>query len=108
MQQVDMETIKSKCETGTLRWTNHIIIRLLQRGITTDDVEAVLTNGEIIEQYPDDYPNPSCLVLGLTISDGALHVVCGLSETELWLITAYHPSVEEWSADFRTRRRSEL
>ena len=24
-------------------------------------------NGEIIEQYPDDYPYPSCLILGVSI-----------------------------------------
>ena len=56
-----------------------------------EDVIQVLTNGEIIEQYPTDYPFPSCLVLGYTKTGKALHVVCGSNGVELWLITAYIP-----------------
>jgi len=69
-----------------------------------DDVISVLTNGEIIEQYPADYPFPSCLVLGHTKAGKALHIVCGSNETELWLITAYIPSLADWTEDFKQRR----
>ncbi|MEG0508035.1 MAG: DUF4258 domain-containing protein [Eubacterium sp.] len=31
--------------------------------------------GEIIENYPKDYPNPSCLILGYLFTDIPLHVV---------------------------------
>lgn len=65
-----------------------------------------LMNGEIIEQYPEDYPHPSCLVLGHTEGGAVLHVVCGVSGTELWLITSYFPAPEEWSEDFKTRREN--
>ncbi len=80
--------------------------RIFQRGISTDDVVKALTNGEIIEQYPSDYPFPSCLVLGITTEGQSLHVVCGSDEKELWLITAYFPSPVEWSDDFRQRRKA--
>jgi len=71
-----------------------------------DDVGNVLTNGEIIEQYPSDYPFPSCLVLGHTVAGQPLHVVCGSNGEELWLVTAYFPSPAEWSDDLRQRRQS--
>jgi len=32
-------------------------------------------SGEVIEDYPDDQPYPSCLVFGRTQSGGPLHVV---------------------------------
>ena len=83
----------------------HILERIFRRGIGTDDVMNALTNGEIIEQYPTDYPFPSCLVLGYTGKGKALHVVCGSSEEELWLITAYIPDPAEWSDDSRQRRK---
>ena len=89
----------------TLRWTSHILERLFQRKIRIDDVKAVLAKGEIIEQYPTDYPFPSCLVLGHTMSGHPLHVVCGSNGVELWLITAYFPSLAEWTEDFRQRRK---
>ena len=82
----------------------HIMTRLLQRGISLDDVTFAIETGEIIEDYPDDYPYPSCLILGCDKSAQALHVVCGASETELWLITACRPSLDVWHDDLKTRR----
>ncbi|MDR2019156.1 MAG: DUF4258 domain-containing protein [Treponema sp.] len=99
-----IEDIVRYCQERQLRWTNHILDRLFRRSIHIDHVVSALSNGEIIEQYPTDYPFPSCLVLGLTPENKYLHVVCGSSGTELWLITAYFPNPAEWSADFRTRR----
>ena len=92
---IDIAEIKSHCSKGMLRWTNHVLVRLIQRGISTDNVVYTLLNGEIIEQYPTDYPYPSCLVLATTPSNDFIHVVCGLGKDELWLITAYHPSPNE-------------
>ena len=69
-----------------------------------EDVTNALSNGEVIEQYPSDYPFPSCLVLGKTTTGKPLHVVCGSNGTELWLITAYFPNPNDWSDDFKHRR----
>lgn len=105
MQQVDIDTIKYLCQINAIRWTQHVLVRLLQRNISTDDVVKALLTGEIIESYPVDYPHPSCLVLGLSIKLNQLHVVCGIADSELWIITAYYPSPAEWEKDFKTRRR---
>ena len=75
----------------------------MKRGISMDDVQNAVMNGEIIEQYPNDYPYPSCLVLGLNVKGQHIHVVCGLSSIEIWFITAYYPDSNEWSDDFKTR-----
>jgi len=100
------EDIASLCKESSLRWTSHILERLFQRNIRVDDVKSALTNGEIIEQYPNDYPFPSCLVLGHTAAGNPLHVVCGSNGVELWLITAYFPNSFEWTNDFRRRRKT--
>ncbi|GHV02990.1 hypothetical protein FACS189485_04950 [Spirochaetia bacterium] len=100
-----IDIVRELCNKGVLRWTNHIFMRLMQRNITIDDVKQALMNGEIIEQYPNDYPYPSCLVLGLTVSGKYLHVVCGTNDVELWLITAYYPNPDEWTDNFRTREK---
>jgi hypothetical protein len=99
-----IEAIQEFCKSGTIRWTNHVMVRLLQRRITTDEVVYALMHGKIIEQYPEDYPFPSCLVLGLTFAGTYLHIVCGIGESLLWLITAYIPSSFEWHEDFKTRK----
>ena len=98
--------IKRLCSSKKLRWTNHIFIRLAQRGISMDDVRSAILNGELVEDYPDDYPFPSCLIMGRRSSTGIIHVVCAPNDsgTELWLITAYIPSKEKWMDDFKTRK----
>ena len=81
-----------------------MMTRLLQRRIFLEDVTHAIKCGEIIEDYPDDYPYPSCLIFGRDRNNQALHVVCGESENELWLITAYRPSLEFWEEDLKTRK----
>lgn len=101
---MDIDIIRELCRNKKLRWTNHIFVRLVQRGISMDDVTEVLLNGEIIEDYPDDYPYPSCLVFGIVSAKTPLHVVCGSNGEELWLITAYIPNTDIWKDDFKTRK----
>jgi len=99
-----IEDITLLCKKRSVRWTRHILERIFCRDISIDDVESALVDGEIIEQYPTDYPFPSCLVLGRTKAGKALHIVCGSNGVELWLITAYFPNPFEWTEDFRQRR----
>jgi len=101
-----IENIAKLCNEKSVRWTGHILERIFRRGISMDDVRNALTNGEIIEQYPNDYPFPSCLVLGYTKTGKALHIVCGSNETELWLITAYIPNITVWTEDLKKRKKS--
>ena len=101
---MDIGEIQQLCESGIIRWTDHAIKRLIKRGITRSDVIYALSNGEIIERYPDDYPYPSCLVLGVTANSRYLHIVCGIGNRELWIISVYYPAPERWADDFRVRK----
>ena len=101
---MDIEKIRWYCTANKLRWTQHIFRRLIQRGISMSDVRNCVMTGEIIESYPDDYPDSSCLILGLSEEKKGMHIVCGIHEEELWLITAYYPDPEKWSDDFRMRK----
>lgn len=103
MEQL-LEEIKALCAAGKIAWTNHALIRMIQRGINREDVKAGILAGEIIENYPDDYPYPSCLILSANIGGLPLHIVCGVTDTELWIITAYRPNLTEWEPDFKTRK----
>lgn len=104
MESITIDVIRSLCKSGKLQWTNHMMIRLFQRNISTEDIEYAIMNGEIIEEYQDDYPYPSCLILGLTIQNRSLHIVCAVSADTLWLVTAYYPDHREWKPGFKTRK----
>lgn len=104
---MNIEIIKNLCQQNKLQWTNHILVRLLQRNIKISDVKEAILSGKIIEEYPDDYPHPSCLILGIALNKQKLHVVCGVDKDLLWLITAYKPSATEWDSTFTIRRRTQ-
>ena len=104
INRMTAEDIAGYIRNSSLFWTDHIQKRLAQRNIPPGDVETALANCEIIEQYPEDYPFPSCLVLGRNSAGEALHVVCGSNGSVLRLITVYVPTPFEWTEDFRTRR----
>lgn len=78
----------------------------MTRGISRQDVKDLLTAGEVIERYPEDWPYPSGLFVGEP-GGRVLHVVAALSEEEcrVYVITAYEPDLERFEADYRTRRR---
>ncbi len=104
--EMDLNIIRELCRSEKLQWTDHIFKRLLQRDISMSDVQTAILNGEIIEEYPDDYPYPSCLIIGCRSINHFIHVVCAPDQENdiLWLITAYVPDKEKWSVDFKTRR----
>ena len=100
---MDIDTIKNLCIDETIEVTQHILLRFQQRNISYTEIKQAILSGEIIEEYPNDYPYPSCLILGKTSSERILHVVTGIGENKLWLITAYIPDPTQWSDDFKKR-----
>ena len=83
----------------------HAIQRMFQRGISVDDVRHVLASGEVVEDYPDDTPYPSRLVLGWCEAHPIHVVVADDAETkETIVITAYEPDPAQWEPGFRRRK----
>ena len=48
--------LKKLCQENAISWTNHVMQRLIQRGITVSEIIEAIMTGEVIEDYPDDYP----------------------------------------------------
>ena len=105
MDEIDIAEIREMISAGLIIWTEHLALRLKERGIKRADVIECLENGEIIEQYPDDMPFQSCLILGMAASGNPIHVVCALDHcTSCCIITAYSPSLDKWEPDNKTRK----
>ena len=108
MGSIDFPELQSLVTARQILWTEHVVLRMRERNIKRVDVIACIQNGEIIEQYPDDMPFPSCLILGFSVNETALHVVCGLnSGTNCCIITAYYPDTNNWEPDYKTRKAGE-
>ena len=101
---MDINDIKEKVRNSNYKISFTHTEKLRQRKIEIRELEEAIFTGEIIEQYPADPQGPSCLILGYTQRNRPLHIVCGIIEGELLVITAYEPSLEEWKPDWKTRR----
>lgn len=104
---LNIETIRKYILKRDILWTRHCLNRLNQRNITVVDVKRAIINGEIIEYYFDDYPYPSCLILGYNLNNIAIHIVCSISEELVYMITVYYPDNKDWKEDKKTRRKND-
>ena len=102
---LNIDNIKEYIAKRRIDWTKHCLNRLNQRNIQISDIKTAVNNGKIIEYYYDDYPYPSCLILGYSMNNRIIHIVCGLSENIVHMITAYYPDTNKWEEDMKTRRK---
>lgn len=84
----------------------HAVKRMHERGISEEEVEQVIADGTVIENYPNDQPYPSALLLGHAGSK-AIHLVCAdaVAENLKIIITVYEPDSAIWCNGLRTRRK---
>ena len=78
---------------------------MYQRAISEIEVRHVIATEEIVEDYPNDTPYPSRLVLGWS-GGRPIHVVVAdnVDDRENIVITVYEPDPAEWEANFKRRK----
>ncbi len=103
---LDLKKIISLAANDKVAFKRHSILRMRQRAITADEIKEALLCCRQIEDYPDDHPMPSGLVMGNTGRGKIIHVVVAVDEDEtmLWVITVYEPNRNEWEDGFERRR----
>jgi hypothetical protein len=79
---------------------------MAQRGFEPEDIRSTIVNGTIIEEYPEDVPYPSFLVI-LWQGQRPVHLVAANNNAdgETIIITVYEPDPQKWNSGF-TRRTS--
>ena len=63
---MDIHKIQTLFQNRSVKWSTHCLERMQERDILRDDVISCVLRGEIIEDYPNDFPYPSCLIFGYT------------------------------------------
>lgn len=101
---VDIDILRKMNRPEKIALTKHARERLAERAITIDDIVNGIDTGEVIKQYEDDKPLPSCLILGLSVNNKYIHIVVSNDEEYIYIITAYYPDPQLWSDDFKTRK----
>lgn len=98
------EWIKA-AEEGAVEWSAHALKSMFERDISREAVKHVIRTGEVIEEYPEDRPFPSILILGFW-QEKPLHAVTAYDTagSRLYIITAYVPDERHFESDWKVRR----
>jgi len=102
---VNLNNIIETIRNNRIRITDHADEEAENDQLTFDEIYFSVFNGEIIENYPDDKPYPSCLIYGQNFSGDPIHSVWAFNEKSQWavLITVYRPDITRW-INWRERR----
>ena len=103
--QVNLEDIVAAIRGKRVRITDHADEEAQLDQLTYDEIFVSVFNGEVIEDYPDDRPYPSCLVFGESSENEPIHSVWAFNQENLWavLVTVYRPDPSRW-INWRERR----
>ncbi len=104
---MDSQAIRRLIRSGKYEFSKHAERERQADQITVTEFEEALTQGEIIEEYPDDPRGPSYLALGFA-GRRPIHAVCAVKADpdEILIITVYDPSKRpaKWMEDYRSRK----
>ena len=105
---MNIDDLRELYEKDVVFLTQHVIERCKQRNIRPKHIRAAVMTGEIIEDYPDDFPTQSCLILGFPSIGAPLHVVVASNGESAKVVTAYYPDKDKWEANMKTRKDGSL
>jgi hypothetical protein len=102
---IEIESILESIEANRIRITDHADEEAYNDRLSFDEILASISGGEMIEQYSEDKPYPSCLILSKNVKDEPIHTVWAYNHEaqSSVLITVYRPDPEQW-IDGRIRR----
>ena len=86
-------------------YQRHAVERMALRGVSEGDVMHILVTGETIQDYPDDTPYPSELLLGWC-GRRPLHIVVATDtmQRRKIVITVYEPSLNQWETKLKRKK----
>lgn len=104
-----IETVRRCFLTEGIYYSHHARREMREeefRPITDQELSEAVEKGAVIEEYSDDKPYPSALILGTTQADRPIHAVCAYDSDDEWkiIVTVYQPDPNRW-VDFCRRKQ---
>ena len=98
--------LEEDLEAYDVEYRVHATRRMFERQVFGEDVDKILSEGQIIERYDEDLPLRHFLISG-RVAGRPLHVavIVSLVEKRITVITVYEPERHRWTRDFSKRRR---
>jgi len=88
--------------------SEHGYDEIAEEGLFVRDIVSDVSNGKLLEDYPDFPKGPCVLVLQKDHNGNPIHVVWGIPIGQVSpavVVTAYRPDPKRWTSDFMRRRK---
>jgi len=95
-------------QRGEVKISEHGYDEIAEDGLFARDIVSDVSNGRLLEDYPDFPKGPCVLVLQKDRNGNPIHVVWGIPKGQVSPaggITAYRPDPKRWTSDFMRRRK---
>ncbi len=101
---MDIENVINAIRSSRVRITDHADEEASDDTLTYEEIYSSVIQCEVIENYLNDKPYPSCLIMGKNFSGEPIHSVWAYNPKNQWavLITVYRPDPERW-VDWKLR-----
>lgn len=95
---MNIENIIDAIRASRIRITDHADEEAENDSLQFDEIYFSVMHGDVIEDYSNDKPYPSCLVFGKNFKGESIHSVWAYNEENQWtvLITVYRPDPKNW------------
>jgi len=74
-EDMDIENIIGAIRNNRVRITDHADEEVFDDGLSFEEIYFSVMQGEVIEDYSNDKPYPSCLIMGKNFSGEPIHSV---------------------------------
>ncbi|NBD35736.1 MAG: DUF4258 domain-containing protein [Chloroflexi bacterium] len=91
-----LNVLKRAVREEQLVMSLHATEEALAEHITRPEIEVALLNAQLLEDYPEWWLGPSCLIYGQTYEERDLHIVVSYSDLPITIITVYEPCPPKW------------
>jgi len=88
--------IREQARSGKFRLSVHAHQEMVEDGFILEDLILALSDGYILEDYPDHRRGACCLLSGLARMNRPMHIVCTTALPVLVIITLYEPVPPKW------------
>ena len=83
----DLERVRKLVSLGQIQLTRHAVLRCMRRRLTLENICQAIYSGNVIDEEPDAYPNPTMTILGRAKGYEEVQIVCTVLEEVVRIIT---------------------
>jgi hypothetical protein len=93
-----LERLRTQFAAADYLVSLHAPREIEDEAISTQEIEAALAHGQVLENYPDAKRGPCCLIGGDGGQKRHIHVVVTTEHQPPIIITVYQPKPPKWAS----------